>query len=169
MLKLNNDSPERKMTMSTLTKWNPFKEMNDLQGGLSSLLNNWTLRIPAAYSQRNPGLADVADWTPLVDITEDDSGYLIKVELSAIRKEDLKIHVEDGVLTIQGARHFEKEEKSTRVHRIERAYGKFARSFTLPEDGDASRVKAEFKNGLLEVHVGKDEKAKPKAIEVKIA
>lgn len=165
MLKVNNDSPRITNSMKTLTIWNPFKEMNNL----SSFLENWPSNLPASNRRWNAGVADVADWAPSVDITEDDSGYLFKVELPAVRKEDLKIQVEDGVLTIQGERNYEKEEKTTLVHRIERAYGKFARSFTLPEDGDPSQVKAEFKDGLLEVHVAKDEKAKPKTIEIKIS
>lgn len=144
--------------------------MNDLQDSLSSILGDWTTWTPVHYKRGNSsGASSTSDWTPLVDVSEDASEYLIKLELPEVRKEDLKVNVEDGVLTIKGERHFEKEENGKRYHRIERAYGAFARSFTLPEDGDPSRVNAKFKNGLLEVQIGKDEKAKPKAIEIKIA
>lgn len=111
----------------------------------------------------------VTEWAPLVDITEDEKEYLIKAELPEIRKDDLHVTVENGVLTINGERKFEKVEKGKRYHRVERAYGTFTRSFTLPEDADGQRVNAEFKDGILRVHVAKDETAKPKAIDVKVS
>lgn len=86
-----------------------------------------------------------------------------------MKKEDVKVSVESGLLTITGERKFEKEEKKKKYHRVERGYGKFTRSFTLPDDADAGRVKAEFKNGLLTVHLPKSEKAKSKPIEVNVA
>jgi len=93
----------------------------------------------------------------------------IKAELPEMKKEDVKVSVESGVLTITGERKFEKEEKKKKYHRVERGYGKFTRRFTLPDDAEASKVKAEFKNGLLTVHLPKSEKAKPKPIEVNAA
>lgn len=155
--------------MTTLAKWNPYREMNDLQNSLSSLFGNWTSWTPVHQNRSDDDRTYESGWTPLVDITEDDSEYLIKLELPEVRKEDLKVNVEEGVLTIKGERPFEKEKKGKRYHRVERAYGAFARSFTLPEDGDPSSVNAKFKNGLLEVHIVKDEKAKPKAVEIKVA
>jgi len=110
----------------------------------------------------------VAQWAPLVDIIEDDKEYLIKVDLPEVKKEDVKITVQEGVLVITGERKIEKEEKGKRYHRLERAYGSFARSFTLPDDSDGSKVNAEFKDGVLKVHLAKSEKAKPKQIEVKV-
>jgi HSP20 family protein len=109
------------------------------------------------------------DWTPLADITEDEREYLIKAELPEMKKEDVKVTVENGVLTISGERKFETEEKKRKYHRVERGYGTFMRSFTLPDDADFNRVNAQFKNGLLTVHVPKSEHAKPKEIEVKVA
>src|SRR2546422_10548708 len=109
------------------------------------------------------------EWTPLADITEDDKEYLIKAELPELRKEDVKVTVENGVLTISGERKFEKEEKKKKYHRVERGYGSFVRTFALPEDADANKVKAQFKQGMLEVHLPKNEKAKPKQIEVSVA
>jgi HSP20 family protein len=110
----------------------------------------------------------VAEWVPLVDIVEDEKEYLIKAELPEVKKEDVKVTVEDDVLTITGERKYEKEEKGKKYHRVERAYGSFERSFTLPEDADGSKVSAEFKDGILKVRLPKSEKAKPKAVEVKV-
>jgi HSP20 family protein len=140
-----------------------MREMEDFQNRLSSLF--------ARPQRRGNGREEItlADWTPLADITEDDKEYLIKAELPELRKEDVKVTVENGVLTVSGERKFEKEEKKKKYHRVERGYGTFVRSFTLPDDTDTTKVKAEFKNGLLTVHVPKSEKAKPKQIEVNIA
>ena len=99
-----------------------------------------------------------------MDITEDDKEYLIKAELPEVKKNDVKVRVEDSVLYISGERSFEKEEKGKRYHRIERAYGSFTRSFALPEDADPQQVNAEFKDGMLSVHVAKDKNARPKSI-----
>lgn len=151
--------------MTTITRWNPFREMEDLQNRLSSVLGMAPVR-PADAREEN---MTVAEWTPLVDITEDANEYLIKTDLPEVRKEDVKVSVEDRVLTITGERKFEKEEKGKKFHRVERAYGSFVRSFTLPDDADDSKVLAEFKDGVLKVHVTKSEAKKPKAIEVKVA
>jgi len=110
----------------------------------------------------------VAQWSPLVDITEDEKEYLIKVELPDVKKEDVRLTVENEVLAISGERTFEKEEKGKKYHRIERAYGSFVRSFSLPEDADGSKVSADYKDGMLHVHLPKSQKAKPKAIEITV-
>ena len=111
----------------------------------------------------------VAEWSPLVDITEDEKEYLIKAELPEVKREDVKLTVQDNVLAISGERRYEKEEKNKKYHRVERAYGNFLRSFTLPEDADGSKVSAEYKDGVLKVHLPKSEKATPKSIEVKVS
>jgi HSP20 family protein len=111
----------------------------------------------------------VAWWSPLVDITEDEKEYLIKAELPDMKKEDVRPTVENEVLAISGERKFEKEEKGEKYHRTERAYGSFVRSFSLPEDADGSMVSADYKDGVLYVHLPKSQKAKPKAIEIKVA
>jgi HSP20 family protein len=110
----------------------------------------------------------VAQWSPLVDITEEEKEYLIRAELPDMKKEDVRLTVENGVLTISGERKFEKEEKGRKYHRIERAYGSFVRSFSLPEDADGIKVTADFKDGLLQVHLPKSVKATPKAIEITV-
>jgi HSP20 family protein len=111
----------------------------------------------------------VAEWAPLVDISEDDKEYLIKAELPEVKKDDVKVTVEDSTVTITGERKLEKEEKGKKYHRVERAYGSFGRSFSLPDDASPAKVTAEFKDGVLTVHLAKDEKAKPQHIEVKVA
>jgi len=151
--------------MNTLTRWDPFKEMDELQRRLTSILGLTQARpTPSGKEEMT-----VAAWLPLVDITEDDRQYLIKVELPEVRREDVKVTVENGVLTVSGERKFEKEEKDKKYHRVERAYGSFTRSFTVPDDADDSAVSAEFKDGVLAIRLGKSEKARPKSVEVKVA
>ena len=151
--------------MNVLTRWEPFREMADLQNRLSSLLG----RAPVRRQDGQEESITVAEWAPLVDITEDDKEYLIKAELPEVKKDEVKVAVENGVLTITGERKFEKEEKNKKYHRVERAYGSFVRTFIVPDDADADKVTAEFKDGVLKVHLPKSEKAKPKQIEVKVA
>jgi HSP20 family protein len=150
--------------INTLTRWEPVRELEELQDRFSNLLGRPLLR----RTNGKEGIT-LADWSPLADITEDDHEYLITAELPDVRKEDVKISVENGMLTISGERRFEKEEKRKKHHRIERSYGTFFRSFTLPSDANADKIKAKFKNGLLMVHLPKNEKVKPKQIEVQVA
>ncbi|MDA0750454.1 MAG: Hsp20/alpha crystallin family protein [Verrucomicrobia bacterium] len=154
--------------MNTLTlfdrKWNPFKEMEDLQNRLNHYFGTPTPTRTADEESMAP-----ARWAPLVDIVEDEKEYLIKAELPEIKKDDISVKVEKGVLSISGERKFEKEEKDKKYHRVERSYGHFTRTFSFPEDADADHVKAEFKDGVLLVHLPKAEKAKPKQIEVSVA
>ena len=107
-------------------------------------------------------------WSPLVDIAEDDKEYLVKAELPETKRDEIHVSVDDGVLTIRGERKIEHEEKNRKYHRVERAYGHFARSFALPEDSDGSRANAEFKDGVLKVHLPKNPEAKPKSIDIKV-
>src|SRR5204863_9784733 len=95
--------------------------------------------------------------------------YLIKAELSEVKKEDMKISMEDGTLTITGDRKYEKEENGKKYHRVERAYGSFGRSFSLPDDASPGKVTADFKDGVLKVHLAKDEKAKPQQVEINVS
>ena len=111
----------------------------------------------------------VADWAPVVDISEDNQEYLIKAELPEVKKEDVKITMADGMLTITGDRKFEKEENGRKYHRVERAYGSFGRSFSLPDDASPAKVTADFKDGVLKVHLAKNEKARPRQVEVSVS
>jgi HSP20 family protein len=147
-----------------LVRWDPFRELEEV----SDRLNRMFAR-PAVSGTNGKETMIVADWTPSVDISETEGEYQIKAEIPDVRKEDVKVTVEDGVLTIQGQRKQEKEEKGTKYHRIERSYGSFARTFSLPDVIETDKVKAEFKDGVLNLHLPKSEKAKPKAIEVKVA
>ncbi len=150
--------------MSAITRWDPFRELDDLQSRLSTLFG----RSPIRKNGEGKEAMTVAEWAPLVDITEDEKEYLIKAELPEVKKEDIKLTVHDDVMTITGERKFEKEEKGKKYHRVERAYGSFTRSFTLPEDADPAKVAADYKEGVLKVHLPKSEKAKPKSVEVKV-
>ena len=151
--------------MTTLTRWDPFKELDELQNRLSMLFG----RAPVRKDGGREEAMTLAEWAPLVDIIEEEKEYRIKAELPEVNKSDVKVTVQDDVLTIAGERTFEKEETGRKYHRVERAYGSFARSFTLPEDADAAKVSADFKDGVLIVHLPKSEKARPKSIEVKVA
>ncbi|HNA25251.1 MAG TPA: Hsp20/alpha crystallin family protein [Nitrospira sp.] len=146
------------------TQWNPWKELEDVEKRLSALWGR-----PQGKVEGQKEAISVAEWSPLVDITEDEKEYLIKAELPEVKREDVKLTVQDNVLAISGERRYEKEEKNKKYHRVERAYGNFLRSFTLPEDADGSKVSAEYKDGVLKVHLPKSEKATPKSIEVKVS
>ena len=141
-----------------------MKDREDLERRLASRLG--TREAPGHGGKE---ALTVAQWSPLVDITEDEKEYLIKAELPDMKKEDVRLTVENAVLAISGERTFEKEEKGKKYHRVERAYGRFVRSFSLPEEADGSKVSADFKDGMLQVHLPKSQKAKPKAIEIKVA
>lgn len=151
-----------------LTRWDPFREMDDFTDRLSRALGGRLLRPLEPKGLMEEGLVNV-DWAPLVDVEETDKEYLIKAELPEVRKEDVKVTIEDGVLSIEGERRQEKEEKTRKIHRIERSFGKFIRRFTVPSEAENAKVAAEFKDGLLYVHVPKSPVVKPKAIEIKVA
>ena len=146
-------------------RWNPWREFEDMEKRLSTIFG----RSPITTSGEKKEAMAVAEWSPLVDISEDDKEYVVKAELPEMKKEEIKINVLDDVLSISGERQYEKEEKGKKYHRVERAYGSFMRSFTLPEDADGSKVSAEYKDGVLNVRLPKSEKARPKSIEVKVS
>jgi HSP20 family protein len=151
--------------MNALTRWNQFKEMEALQQSLGSLFGRSQARWPEGQEET----MRVADWSPLVDISEDGKEYLIKAELPEVKKEDVKVTMEDGTLTITGDRKFEQEENGKKYHRVERAYGSFGRSFSLPDDASPAKVTADFKDGVLKVHLAKNEKARPQQVEVSVS
>ncbi|MBI5316194.1 MAG: Hsp20/alpha crystallin family protein [Nitrospirae bacterium] len=147
----------------TLVRWDPFRELEDVSDRLNQMFHRST---PARTNGKETMV--VADWVPSVDVSETEGEYQIKAEIPDVKKEDVKVTLEDGVLTIQGERKQEKEVKGKRYHRVERSYGRFVRSFTLPDVIDEEKVKAEFKDGILNLALPKSEKAKPKAIEVTV-
>ena len=144
-----------------LIRWDPFRELEGIQARLNRLFPE----MPA----RTEDESLFAAWNPAVDIQETDNEFVLKADLPDVKKDDVKVELVNGVLTVEGERKQEKEEKGKRFHRVERAYGKFVRHFTLPTDVDAANVKAEFKDGVLTVHLPKAATVKPKAIEVKVA
>lgn len=148
--------------MNALTRWDPFRELEEMQNRLSSLLG----RRPHRQENGDKESITVAAWAPLVDITEDDKEYVVTAELPDVKKDEIKVTVENGMLVISGERKLEKEEKGKKYHRIERSYGSFLRTFSLPDDADADKVNAQFKDGLLKVHITKSETARPKLITV---
>jgi HSP20 family protein len=152
--------------MKTLTTWNPFREMDEVQNRLSAFFGGFP-----TFRFRLPGNGEgvkLPDWSPSVDITEDDHEYLFKADLPEMKKDDVKVTVEKGILSISGERKTETEEKKKKFHRIERAYGFFERTFTVPEDADIAKIAADFKDGVLKVHLPESPTAKPKPIEVKV-
>ena len=141
--------------MNTLSIWNPIHEMDELfHNRLASVLGG-------------EGAQSVA-WSPVVDIEETELNYMIRAELPGLSKENVKVTVEDGVLTLSGERDLERKVEGKTFHRIERSHGTFTRSFTLPENADAESVSANYKDGLLEIRVAKCEEAQPKSIEVRV-
>jgi len=148
--------------MKTLELWNPFRELDEVQNRLSGFFGKFPKRLTTN------GDITLPDWSPEVDITEDDKEYLVKADLPEMKKEEVKVTVEDGVLSMSGERKSEKEETNKKFHRIERSYGRFLRTFTLPEDADARKIAAEFKDGVLKVHLPKSPTAKPQVVDVKV-
>ncbi len=153
--------------MSTLTlfnnrKWNPFQEMDALNGHLNHLLYG----DRACSASRD---AEGATWTPLVDITENNESFFIRAELPAVDKKDITLTVEDGVLTLAGERKSVEVKDDEKVHRVERSYGKFVRTFRVPKNLDTAKVSAEFKDGVLSVQLPKPVEAQPKSIDIAVA
>jgi HSP20 family protein len=145
--------------MTTLTRWEPFRDMSRLQSDLNRLFED---RLSPNRGTETFG------WAPAVDVYEDGEGLTFKFELPEVDPKDVQVHLENGVLTVRGERKLEREEKRENYHRIERAYGEFARSFTLPGSFDAEKVNAESKQGVLRIFVPKKAEAKPKSIQVKV-
>src|SRR6266571_6372094 len=155
--------------MNTLNKvitWNPLREIDEPQNRLHRFFLGG---FPNRMGSGEIHSLTVADWSPEVDISEDDHGYLLKADLPEMKKDDVRVTVEDGILSVSGERKSEKEDQKRKFHRIERCFGNFRRSFTLPEDTDSTKVTAEFRDGVLKVHLPTTARPKSKAIEVKVA
>jgi len=144
----------------SLIRWEPFTGMDDLFGRMPGF-GRW----PRAFETNG---RSAPEWTPPVDISETDSEYLIRAELPAVKKEDVRVTVDDRMLTISGERRQKTEEKNERTHRVETVYGKFSRSFTLPENVDANAIRAESKDGVITVHVAKTRVEPRKPTEIKV-
>jgi HSP20 family protein len=142
-----------------LTRWNPFVELDEIQQRLNRLFLERTAKT---------GEATFADFMPAVDIEESDTEFIVKADLPEVKKEEIKVHVQEGVLTIEGERKQQKEEQGKRFHKIEREYGRFVRRFALPIEVNAEKVRAEFKDGVLSVAVPKAPARTPTMVDVKV-
>lgn len=145
-----------------LIRWDPFRELESIQTRLNRMFSEGTGRA----EEETPVFTN---WAPAVDIQETEKEYVLKADLPEVKKDNVKVTMEDGTLTIEGERKHEGEEKGTTFHRVERAYGKFVRRFALPTEVQAANIRAEFKDGVLAVYLPKVAVAKPKAVEVKVA
>ncbi|MBN2569965.1 MAG: Hsp20/alpha crystallin family protein [Deltaproteobacteria bacterium] len=144
----------------TLVKWDPWREIEDM-------FDRYTRAVgKPGVDQKQIGTE--ADWAPRVDIHESEKDFVISAEIPGIGKDDIKVDIADGVLSIRGERKQEKEEKGKKFHRIERVYGSFRRSFSLPDNVDESKIKASFKDGVLSLSIPKTPEKEPKAIDIKI-
>lgn len=150
---------------NSLLKWDPFKEWNEMQKRLSGLHPAGGAEGAASASLTN---LTNADWQPAVDISEDDTEYLITADLPEVKKDEVHVGVENGVLTIEGERRSEAEQKDEKkkFHRIERSYGRYVRTFRLPEDVHGEKISAEFKDGVLRVHLPKGAEKSRKRIDI---
>jgi HSP20 family protein len=148
----------------SLTRWDPFRELEDMSARLTRLLGQ-----PEAREAADNGGLSLAAWAPAIDVQETDAEYLIKADLPDVKKDDVKVQIQDGFLSVTGERKQEKEEKGKRFHRVERAYGRFERRLSLPTEVDPNKVAAEFKDGVLQVHLPKSPAAKPQTIAVTVS
>lgn len=146
----------------SIVRWEPFGEIDGLFNRIMpSLLNRW----PARFGSSNGG---PIEWAPSANISETDKEYLIRAELPAVKKEDVKVTVSDGVITIEGERKHQTEDKSEKLHRVESFYGQFTRSFSLPESVDESAIRCDSKDGVLTVHIPKEQSPKQQPKQIKV-
>ena len=145
-----------------MMRWDPFRELETISNRLNQVFN-----------QRMPTVGDeepvFADWAPPMDVEETDTEYVLKADLPDVRKEQVKVAIDKGVLTVEGERKQEKEEKTKKFHRVERVYGKFVRRMAVPPDVEEGKTQAEFHNGVLIVRLPKSAATKAKQIDVKVA
>jgi len=143
-----------------LVKWDAWREMEDL---FDRYVKTTGIARAGSFEPMATG-----DWSPRVDISETEGEFVVKAELPEVKKEDLHVTVENGVMSLRGERKQEKEETGKKFHRVERYYGSFCRSFTLPENVNQAGVKASFNDGVLTVQLPKSAETKPKSVEVAV-
>ncbi len=147
--------------MMNLVKWNPRREMLTLHNRMNHLFDDPFFRIGRMADDDSLGM-----WNPAVDLYEKDGHFVIKAELPGVDKDGIKIDLKDRVLTLSGERTYDNEVKEENYYRKERSYGKFQRAFRLPADVDSDKIKAEFKDGVLQVEVPKPEEHKAKQVTI---
>ncbi|WHZ28271.1 MAG: hypothetical protein OJF51_003069 [Nitrospira sp.] len=152
-----------------LARWNPLRELEGISERLNRFLSHSEAQQTEAQQRNGKELMTVPDWYPAVDVLETDAEYYLKVELSEVNKRDVRVTIENGMLLLQGERKEEPTGTGWRIHRLERPYGRFLRSFTLPDSVEMARVKAEFKDGMLYIHLPKSAHSQAKIIDVKAA
>ena len=148
--------------MTVLTRWEPFRELQDRIDRMSRLFRE-------SYRPEGPEEAlTTTSFAPPVDIYEDEHNITLKMEVPGIDEEDIDVRIENNTLTIRGERRFEKEEKEENFRRVERQYGSFTRSFTLPSSVETENIQASYDKGVLEIRLAKKAEARPKQIKVKV-
>ena len=152
-----------KPRVQSVSQWDPFAEMADLHRQMDHIFGEFFGRTPL------PMAATEAIWSPLVDIHETKESLLLQVELPGAKQEEIQVSIEGDVLTLKGERNLEADVREDQYHRIERSYGRFERSILLPSVVDSSRVKATYRDGVLEIQLPKKEEARPKEIKVEVA
>jgi HSP20 family protein len=148
--------------MTMITRWEPFREFATLQERMNRLFSD---QVSGMGSEEN---LTAGSFVPPVDVYEDEHSIQLKMEVPGVEEKDIDIRLENNQLTVRGERKFEKEEKEENFHRIERRYGSFTRSFTLPNTVSTEDVKADYVNGILKIKLAKRAEAKPKQIKVNI-
>lgn len=151
--------------MANITRWDPFNELTSLQNRMNQLLSQ-SFPSFGGLGRGGEQPLTVSNFVPAVDVYEDEHSITVQAEVPGVNEKDLDVRLENNVLTISGERRMENEEKQDNYHRIERSYGRFTRSFSLPSTVDADRVNAQFENGVLKVTIAKLEEAKPKQIKI---
>jgi HSP20 family protein len=153
--------------MTTMMRWDPFQDLRSAQDEMAHMSPMLAHALGLHAQQQGNGRAATTAWAPALDISERKDAYLVTVELPGLKPEDLDITMEDGLLTIQGERQITAESSEQQFHRVERRYGAFRRSITLPAHVMAEGIQASFEDGVLELLVPKAEEAKPKHIQVR--
>jgi len=144
-----------------ITRWDPFRELTTLQNRVNSIFQD--------YGRADKDeLTTTGNFVPAVDVYEDEHKIVLKLEIPGVNQDDVDIRLENNTLTVSGERKFEKEEKEENFHRIERRYGSFSRSFTLPNTVDTENIRANYEHGVLNIELSKRAEAKPKQIKVNI-
>ena len=143
-----------------VVRWDPFRDLGMLQDRMNRLFDD------AGRGWRSDEPAATTSWSPSVDIFETEGEIVVKSELPGIDRKDITLHLENNVLTLRGERKFEKETKEENYHRIERSYGNFSRSFSIPTTVDEEKIRADYKDGVLKIILPKKEQAKPKQIKI---
>jgi HSP20 family protein len=147
--------------MTVLTRWDPFREFSTLQDRMNRLFQQ-------SYGDSREEALTTSTFAPAVDVYEDEHNVTLKIEVPGIEEKDIDVRIENNTLTVHGERKFEKEEKEENYRRVERQYGSFTRSFTLPNTVDHENVSANYDKGVLKIKLAKKAEAKPKQIKVNV-